>query len=196
MQQFIIVEKPENISYETIHDVLYSAHEENRKKGSIMTTSLLSGEQLKKRIGAHGKCWVVIDDEKVVGTASVRYVQRNNWYAKGMIPDYILVGVIPEYQGRGISRRLVEEVFNFAKENGNQVIELDTAENNVHAIEVYKHQGFRLVSYKAPRADHYSVVMVKWIEGCPYSEIYCKFRFNLTRLLVRLRYKVGGEKRF
>lgn len=192
-----VVEKPSWVDYEQIHDVLYSAHLVNQKKGFIMRTSNLSGKQLKERIGKSGKCWIALDGDKIIGTISIRLVKRNTWYANGEIPDYMLAAVIPEYQGKHINSMLAQKVFEYAEEKGYSIIELDTAERNTHAIEVYKHQGFQLVDYKAMGGlDHYSVVMVKWMKEKPFSKTYCRFRYELKRFYVRIRYKKGGMKRF
>ena len=197
MGEIIIKEKPEEISFDEIHKVIYSAHEENLKKGLVMRTTTLTGEELKNRIGKDGICFVALDGEKIVGTISVRFVERDKWYAKGVIPDCILAGVIPEYRGKHISSMLEQKVFEYVRNKGYKLIELDTAENNIHAVEVYKHQGFKLVDYHAYLGvDHFSVVMVKWLDKCPYSSFYCKLRYNIRRNLIRLRYKVGRIKRF
>lgn len=197
MSEITIIEKPEQMSFEVIHGILQKAHAVNQKNGFLMTTSQLSGEQIRQRIGADGKCWVALDGDEPVGTLSLRFVKREKWYAKGMIPDYMLAGVLPSYQGKHINSMLAKEAFSFAKAAGYQVMELDTAENNRHAIEVYQHQGFQLVDYVAKKdVDHYSVIMVKWLEHCPFSAQYCKARFLLRKAAIRLRYKPGKKKRF
>lgn len=197
MGNIVVKEKPNNISFDEIHKVLESAHKNNIANGIIMKTASLSGEELEKRIGDDGVCFVALDGEKIVGTLSLRFVERNTWYAKGLIPDYILAGVIPEYQGMHINSMLANKVFEFAKSRGYEVIELDTDENNTNAINIYKHQGFRLVGYHAFKGvSHYSAVMVKWLDKAPYSKFYCKLRFLIRRFIVRLRYKVGRVKRF
>lgn len=197
MEKIIIKEKPDNISFEEIHDVIYSAHEENLKNGIVMRTTTLTGKELKERIGKDGMCFVALDKEKIVGTISVRFVKRDKWYAKGIIPDCMLAGVIPEYRGKHISSMLEQKAFEFIREKGYNLVELDTAENNVKAVEIYKHQGFKLVDYHAYHGvDHYSVVMIKWLDKCPYSDIYCKIHYAIRRFFIRLRYKVGRIKRF
>ena len=96
-----------------------------------------------------------------------------------------------------MNSHLSELFFETAIKEGYNVVELDTAENNTHAIEVYKHLGFKLVSYKANQGgDHYSVIMVKWLERCPYSNRYCAIMFGLKRIYIRFRYKANKEKRF
>lgn len=197
MGEIRIIEKPDWVTFDDIHLVLEQAHSVHHENGFVMITSHLTGEQLEKRIGEKGKCWVALDGKKIVGTISVRFVPRNTWYASGEIPDYMLAGVIPAYQGKGINSMLAQKVFDFAKEQGCSLIELDTAENNTHAIDIYAHQGFRLVSFQAKKnIDHYSVVMVKWLGDCPYSEQYCRRRYQLRRFLIRMRFKVGRIKRF
>ena len=131
-----------------------------------------------------------------VGTISVRFFDRNTWYAKGKVADYMLAAVIPEYQKKHVNALLSEKVFSFAREKGCPVIELDTAENNLNAINVYKHYGFKLVSYKAnPGGDHYSVIMAKWLNICPFSDLYCYLRFEIRKLITILRYTPDKRKR-
>ena len=197
MSEIIILEKPDEVSFDEIHNVLEQAHSVNEKNGFLMATSKLSGEQICQRVGEDGKCWIAMDGDRIVGTLSVRFVTRNNWYSKGKTPDYMLAGVLPEYQGKHINSMLAERAFEYAKSEGYAVMELDTAENNAHAIKVYEHQGFRLVDYVAKRdVDHYSVVMAKWLDKCPYSERYCRMRYCLRRIAIRFRYKTGKKKRF
>ena len=197
IEEIIVKKKPDNISFDEIHEVIYAAHKENMKNGILMRTTTLTGEELKDRIGDDGICFVALDKQKVVGTMSVRFVKRKTWYANSIIPDCILVGVIPEYRGKHITSMLEQIMLEYVKNKGYKLIELDTAENNTHAINVYKHQGYKLVDYHAYEGvDHYSVVMVKWIEKCPYSETYRKIRYYVRRFLIKSRYKVGKVKRF
>ena len=192
-----ICEKPDSVSYEEIRGLLQKAGERNRKDGFTLGTSRLSAEQLRQRIGESGKCFVALDGTRLAGTVSVRFIRRNAWYAKGETADYILAAVDPEYQGRHILSRLSEEAFRFAEERGCPLLELDTAEQNRHAIDVYRHYGFVPVGYKAsPNSDHYSVIMVKWLKHRPYSAAYCFGRYRLKKAYVRLRFTPDRQERF
>ena len=146
--KLLIIEKPETISFDDIHELLWKANTQNRKDGFIMSTSQMSGGQLEKRIGADGHCLVALLEGQLVGTLSLRYLNRKTWYAHGRIADYMLAAVLPECQGYHINSALSQKAFKIAKKDGCKAIELDTAENNSHAIAVYKHLGFKLVSYK------------------------------------------------
>lgn len=190
-------EKPENITFDEIHELLWDANQKNRDDGFVLSTSEMSGNQLKKRIGADGHCFVALIDNQLVGTLSLRYLQRNSWFAKGKIADYMLAGVHPDFQGKHINTALSELAFETASKDGCDAIELDTAENNTHAIEVYRHLGFKKVSYKAnPSGDHYSVIMMKWLNGCPFSPLYISLRFHIKKCLVMIFYTPGKKKRF
>ncbi len=190
-------EKPENITFDEIHELLWNANQKNRDDGFVLSTSEMSGDQLKNRIGTDGHCFVALIDNKLVGTLSLRYLYRNSWFAKGKIADYMLAGVHPDFQGKHINTALSELAFETASKDGYDAIELDTAENNTHAIEVYKHLGFKKVSYKAnPSGDHYSVIMMKWLKDNPFSNTYIGFRYSLKRVLIRIKFTPDKKKRF
>ena len=162
-----------------------------------MRTANLTGEELKDRICEDGICFVALDGEKIVGTLSVRFVKRNKWYAKGIIPDYILAAVLPEYQGKHINSMLAKRAFEYVQKKGYSLIELDTASNNINVIKIYKHQGFEPVDFLAHKGlDHYSIVMAKWLKKCKYPKIYRKMRYISKNLYIRVRYKEGRIKRF
>ncbi|MBQ4361826.1 MAG: GNAT family N-acetyltransferase [Lachnospiraceae bacterium] len=198
-----VIEKPEEITFEQIREVLWDANERNRRDGFYLSTASMPGEKLKERLGPDGKCFVALahkdgaDEPLLVGTISIRYLDRRRWYAKGRVADYMLAAVISSYQGKHINSMLAEKVFETAREAGCKVVELDTAVTNKHAIAVYKHQGFKLVSFKAnPGGDHYSVIMAKWLGKCPFSDAYCKLRYLAGKTLVKLRYTPDKKKRF
>ena len=193
----IITEKPDWISYDDIHELLYRAHESNREKGIFMFTSTLNGKELEERIGDRGKCFVALYGDKLVGTNSYRILTRNRWYRKGELADSILIGVLPEYKNMGISSRLHEAIVEDVRQNGLSVLELDTAEKNKLMREISLRRGFRYVSsFASPNVKHYSVVMVNWLDGCPFPAWYCTMRYCLQRFKVHLRYKPGHIKRF
>lgn len=197
MKNIVIKIKPENISFDDIHKIIASAHSANIDNGFTMRTASLTGEELKERIGEDGICLVALDDEKLVGTLSIRFVKRNTWYAKGIIPEYILAAVLPEYQGYHINSKLSNMAFSILKEKKYSLVELDTAEKNYKAIKIYEHFGFKKVNFVVfENLDHYNVFMVKWLTKCPYSNFYCYIRYIIRKFKTKLRYKIGKKKRF
>ncbi len=182
-------------SFDDVHDLLWNANENNRKAGFMLNTSGMSGEALAKRIG-DGRCFVAYDGDKLVGTGSVREKTGRYWYHSGPYAAYMLAAVLPGYQGMHINSEIEKRVTGFAEENSLPLVQLDTASGNDHAIAIYQHQGFKLVDFQVrSNADHYIVVMVKWLKKQPYPEIYRVIRYFLKRLYIRARYKEGRLKR-
>ena len=194
---FKIIEKPDWVSWEDIHDLLLKAHRQNISNGMTMRTVNLSGAELKERVG-DGQCYVVIDDKNnLVATGAVKTKAVNAWYAKGKVAYLLLGAVLPEYQRDGVFKPLHQTLVDYARINHLNVVTMDTAEHNKRMQEVLTKDGFRHVScFSSKYSKHYSVVMAKWLDGCPYSERYCKRKFWLQMTKLKLRYKPGKVKRF
>lgn len=197
LKDIIIKEKDSSVSYKDIYDLLQESHKQNIEKGFTISTVNLTPDLIEQRIGEKGKTFCAMHKDRVVGTASIRFVERHKWYADGYIPEYTLVAVSPKYQGLKINSNLFNQVFNYLNSKNYKFIELETAEKNIHAIDVYKHQGFKFVDFKAySGSDHYTVVMVKWFEKPKHSPTYIALRYLISKILIKLRYKPGRKKRF
>ena len=53
-----------------------------------------------------------------------------------------VLGVSPDYQGKGIARQLIHEALCLCKENGKKVLRLDVIGTNTVAKKLYPSQGF------------------------------------------------------
>ena len=161
-----------------------------------MKTTSHSADELAAKVGETGKCFIATDGEKIVGTVSCRKGKINRWFYKGYVTNLMLFGILPEYQGKHIASKLIRAVEEAAETEGCNIVFLDTAAENDHMIQLCKRKGFLLVSYFSALSDHYSVEMAKWLDNCPYSKLYCSFRFFVRKLYIRLRFKPGKKKRF
>jgi len=197
MSDIQIIEKPDWVSWDEIHEVLWKAHEKNREKGMSMRYPSLSGDELRNLIGEKGKCFVAIYDGNVVGTNAFILKQNLRWYAKGQIvAHFCLASVLPEYQGSSVYFSLNRYRQKYIDKLGIKIMDMDTAENNKLMQRLLLKQGYKYVDYMAPKSSHYSVIMARWTDGCPFSDRYCAFRFWVRKFIVRLRYKPGRIKRF
>ena len=191
-----VSEKPSNVSWDAISEVLHKAHIHNEEDGFVQYTVKITGEEIEKKVSS-GQCFVAMDGDKVVGTLSVARKNKNTWFAHGKVLYYMLLGILPEYQGKGIYRKLIAAREEYAKANRLEVTYMYTAEQNKKMQQLAQKEGFRLVSYAVfPKTDYYSVALVKWQGECPFPEWFCNLRFLMSKYYTKLRFRPGAIKRF
>lgn len=185
----VITEKPDWVSWDEIHDVLMASHAENRSKGIVMSFPLMKGEEIQKKIGDEGKMLVALDGKKVVGTSGIIIKRSNLWCGEKneSYADCVFASVLPGYNGLGLFKKLDCMREKIALEMGINKMIGDTHEKNRHRLEIAKKAGYKFVGMRFYK-DHFNVVMVKWLEGCPYSDLYCKWRFYKSWLYNKIRY--------
>lgn len=182
-----IIEKNDLISWDTIHNVLWEAHAENREHGIIMSFPSLSGMELKEKITrGNGKVFLAMDGEDVIGTAAYTLEKKEVWFCKEPYMYLCLECILPQYKGKGIYKELCTIQEMDAVTNGIKTLVLETHEHNKKVIAINEHYGFNKIAYKRC-LDHNNVIMVKWIGSCPFSIPYLKFRFYLSKLKVKLK---------
>lgn len=192
-----IIEKPEYVSFDDIHDILYKAHQANRDNGFTVPTAILSGGELKEHLGENGKCFVAMDGDKLVGTTSNRIQSVHHWCMKGDVVELALVGVLPEYKGRRIYSQLFNEALKDVEQRGFKHLELRTADKNRTMQKLNQRNGFQYIDFfAAGKVDHYTVVMLKWLDGCPYPDWVIRLRYFLKKMYTKMRFKPGRVKRF
>lgn len=189
-----IMEKPDWVSWDDIHDVLWKAHERNRENGIIMRYPSLPGDEIRKRIEGKGKMLVAIEGNKIVGTSAIIFKEQNMWCGKGQYAYCCFDSVAPENQGKGIYRLLCVQREKEARLKGVERMLLDTNETNQREIDVVLRNGFKKVAYRFWK-DHYNVVFVKWLDRSPFSDKYINRKFKISKVLARIQFKPGKVER-
>ena len=178
-----IVEKPEWVSWDDIRQCLIDAHADNRARGINMAHYQYPADKIKESVGDNGTMLVALDGNKVVGTAAIEERNGKAWYVNGRYAYMCYAGVLPEYCGRGIYSDLLARREEIAKALDYDVLLFDTHSDNKAIQEITKKRGYRLVGFlRSASRDHFSVIMVKWLKGCPYSKAYCDVRFHISRI--------------
>lgn len=173
----IVTERPNYISWEDISSLLRKAHSDNVAKGIRLPYPFLPPEQLRaKTEESGGTMLVALFQGHLAGVGAVRVINKKLWCGSGQYAYCYLAAVDPDYAGKGIYRRIVLEQENIALRSGVSRMLFDTHEHNDRIIEISLKNGYRLVDYKV-REDHNSVLLVKWLNGCPYSRIRCLWEF-------------------
>jgi GNAT superfamily N-acetyltransferase len=189
-----IIEKPDWVSWDDIHEVLWKAHAENRKKGINMALPTLSGDKIEEKIISEGgKIFLAIEGDKIVGTLALIVKSGKRWYNYGQYGYLCFGAVLPEYSGKGIYRSLYQLVETTAKQMELSVLTRDTNEKNARMLKITKQEGYHFVAIKACE-DHFNIVRAKWLEECPYSMWYIKTRYLTSVLLTKLRFRMDPQK--
>lgn len=193
MEEIKIVEKPDWISWDDIHELLLQAHKRNIEKGIVLKYAQMPGDWIREKLGDEGCCWVALDGDKPVGTTSVTYFQGKSWWNKGKkVAHGCFTGILREYQGIGLMEELNAKKYEHEKAHGADMNEGDTAETNKTVLKVFGKEGYKVVAYFAPKnSDHYSVRIVKWLNGCPFSDDYIDRRCKWSKRLTKWQYKPG-----
>lgn len=188
--------KPEWVSWNAIKECLVLAHESNSQKGFSMYNSTMSAHELEEYL-KDGYCFVAIQGDKVIGTNSLKICKTKAWWSTGSVGYECLTAITPEYRNTGAYFGLRKIRTEYAKKIGIKILQFDTHEDNKNVQMIDQRFGFKYVRYCAfPMTDYYSVVMVKWLDGCPYSDWYINFRFKLSKFLTKLIFKPGRKFRF
>ena len=181
-----IMLKPESVSWDDIHEVIWQSHEENRRNGVVMRYPSLPGEEICKRVGPEGRMLVALTEEgKLIGTGAVLPKKASLWFGKDTFAYCCFASILPEYNGKGIYKEMCRRQEEMAREMGLDKMLFDTHERNSRNLGHSLKAGYKFVDVKY-YWDHYSVVMVKWLDGCPYSDLQCSLHYRIRRLVMHL----------
>jgi len=87
----------------------------------------------------HNGCfWCLFDDDILIGTVALRIIDAEN-----KVVELKRMFVLPEYQGRGYGRRLLNYAIAYAKEHKYNKIFLDTRKKFSAAQHLYCCSGFQ-----------------------------------------------------
>jgi ribosomal protein S18 acetylase RimI-like enzyme len=126
------------IAYGQFKDILAEGH------WNKMTT-FLAGENLYSELLQKSKCFVCDTGNKIVGMAYLipagnpTDIFDHNW-------SYIrMVGVHPDFGGKGIGKKLTQLCIDFARESNEKTVALHTSEFMDAARHIYESLGFKQV---------------------------------------------------
>lgn len=180
-QNVLIQEKPDNVPFERIHEILLEAHRAVYEQGIEFSTTNMSGEEIKKNIGEDGICLVALAADAAVGTASIRMEHKAKWYWKGQLAHILHVSVLPSYQGCGIASKLIKEIICKAEGKQLNFLIVATPSANKAAINLYHKFGFELLEYFI-YGNHTCVRMGKWLSKQPVSKEYIQLRYLYSKM--------------
>ena len=187
----VIIEKPQNISYERIQKLIHNAHSSNMVKGLVYGTANQSVEQLKKTLEKDAICFVGMDGDKLVATGTVEFRKRSLLFMNFEIACFGLFGVSPEYKGRNLGNRILDKRIEIASAKGYKYMYCSTAEENTIVRHMYEKRGFVKVDYyKAPANNFYSIRYLKWEHNSKLLDFVVCLTYKVRRYYVRRAFKL------
>jgi len=115
-----------------------------------METGLKNEERVAQLINS-SLSYVCLEGENIVGMA---YLLKHGNPTEIYPADWAyirMVGVHPDYRGRGICRQLMQMVLDYARQSGEKILGLHTSEVMEDAMHVYEKMGFRKVKDLGPK---------------------------------------------
>ena len=107
---------------------------ENLYTPEAFAATVISTEKIRERFNEAGAIWAALKNERIVGTVSA-VPDGERLYIRSM-------AVLPEAQGLGIGRKLLETIENYAARNGFEKLFLYTTPYLPSAIRLYEQNGF------------------------------------------------------
>lgn len=108
---------------------------------------------------AKNNLFVLIEDKKIIGTASIvsqnEYDEMPFWACKDNVAEIARLAIIPECQNKGLASYLLNEIENKALYNGFSAIHLLVAEKNIPAYRTYMKSGYRVMGECDLYGNHY-----------------------------------------
>lgn len=96
------------------------------------------------------KCFVCLDNDKIIGVAYVILSGNPTDLFKTEWSYIRMVGVNPKYRGQGIAKALTKMCIDFAKGNNEKTIALHTSEFMDAARHIYESIGFKVLQEIPP----------------------------------------------
>lgn len=87
----------------------------------------------------NGCMWCMFEEGKIIGTSALRTIEPGIAELKRMY-------VLPERQGRGYGRLLLQTALKYCKDHGYGKVRLDTRKDLTAANSLYQRSGFKQIS--------------------------------------------------
>jgi ribosomal protein S18 acetylase RimI-like enzyme len=99
---------------------------------------------VRKNIAQRNPQFVAIENNTIIGWCDVTPIEMEVFAHRGTLG----MGVIPEFRGRGVGRRLIEATLIAARGKGLMRIDLEVREDNLPAVSLYRRSGFLVEGVK------------------------------------------------
>lgn len=150
--------------------LLHRAYRPLAEQGLRYNASRQSRWQTARRVRA-GETWVAVDDERLVGTITLRGPAETAGSRALDDPEtasFHQFAIDPDYQATGIGSQLLALIERRAADLGARRLALDTASQASELIAYYERRGYEIVDQVSWKSTNYdSVILVKELPARP-----------------------------
>lgn len=90
------------------------------------------------------ECFGVYSNRELIGVFGLWFMTRH-YAGKSCEPDHVFIK--PQFQNKGIGRRIFEFIFNYAREKGCETSELNSYVQNFKSHKFYMNHGYVIKGY-------------------------------------------------
>ena len=101
-------------------------------------------QRFSEMITQNYECAVIYDGDKLIGVTGLWYCTRH-YSGKSVEPDHVYID--DDYRGKGLGKQFFEWIYNYVKQKGYEVVELNTYVSNPPSHKFYFNEGFKILGY-------------------------------------------------
>lgn len=186
-----------SFSYGDVVDLMHLAFKERKDEGLLFTCVSMTEDEYREKV-KDGIVFVAYDSEsgRLLGTAATSQLKNTNGLLYGVNE---LLAIHPDARRMGLASALLKARIDYHKNAGSDCIMSDTAVGAKSSVKYHLKNGFRIIGlFSYPNTNYYSYLFrlqlsspSKW-----NSPIYCKCNFIKSFLVITLKYKKNGQKRW
>lgn len=125
---------------EKIYSVIPLVYKLN--EGRISETILK--QRFSEMISNNYECAVIYDNEKLVGVCGLWFCTRH-YSGRSVEPDHVYID--ENYRNQGLGKQFFDWIYNYARNKGYEVMELNTYVSNSASHKFYFNEGFKILGY-------------------------------------------------
>jgi len=119
----------------------------------------------------NGEIYVGEEDGKIICSAVLNHRYNDGydeapWQIEAGEEETLMVhtlAVLPSYHGKGISKMLVEEIKNIARQKGLKAVRLDLIVGNIAAQKLYERSGFTFIEHYISKVKDEQVYFYEFV---------------------------------
>lgn len=134
------IRRIEKYDYEFIYNSICDLEDE------ILETTIFE-EIFKENIDNPNYLYLIAENEKEK-VGFITFHTQNLLHHCGLVGEIQEFYIIPSFRNKGVGRRLIDEIINFADQNKLKSIEVTTNRKRIENIAIYENLGFGLTHNK------------------------------------------------